>query len=148
GGKHITSETARILFDLVTELSDMKVAAGHDVSKTRMDIWSSLNRKFKVTKYALIPFESSDDAIKYMHLQINLARPSLRRKNPDMWKKSLYKPIYARANELGLSKGELYMLAYQKIPLKKPILSLTELTMRDLERLNNLLKNIKRKSIS
>jgi hypothetical protein len=146
GGKHITSETARILFDLVTELSDMKVAAGYDVSKARIEIWSSLNRKFKVTKYALIPYECSDDAIRYMHLQINMARPALRRKNPDMWKKSLYKPIYARANELGISKDELYTFAYQKIPLKKPISSLTELTMRDLERLNNLLKNLKRKS--
>ena len=66
-------------------------------------------------------------------------KTQIRRKAPDKWKQSLFKPIYARANELGISKNELYQLAQERMSLKKPINSLRDLTQRDLQKLHEIM---------
>ena len=96
------------------------------------------------TRYIGIPAQDSDRAIQWFQAQIAMARPKIRRpkirrKAPDKWKESLYKPIYARAGELGISKDELYLLAQERLAIKKPIRSLKELTQRDLQRLHHVM---------
>jgi hypothetical protein len=146
GGKYITTETAVKLSILVKELCEMKQSAGYSMAKARAEVWSSLKNRFKVTKYELIPLELGDDAINYLHTQINMAMPSIRKKDPELWKKKLYTSIYARAKTLGIEKEELYHIAYQNIPLKSPISSLKDLNMRDLKRLNTILINQHRRT--
>jgi hypothetical protein len=80
-----------------------------------------------------------DRAIQWLQAQVAMARPKIRRKAPDKWKESLYKPIYARAGELGISKDDLYLLAQERLALKRPIRSLKELTQRDLQRLHHVM---------
>jgi len=144
---YIANDIAKRISDLVSDLYDIRVAAGGDPKSTKPRIWSTLNNRYKVTSYKLIPKESGDDAVIFLYKQINLAKSSIRRKDPELWKKTLYKSIYARLKDIGIEKDELYNYAHQAIPLKKSITSLKELTMKDLDRLNQLLINLQKRSV-
>ncbi len=139
GGKHISNTVARKIQDLVKDYIDIHTTAGKDTQRAAQRIWSSLKNEFNVTSYKEIPAQDSDRAIQWLQAQVAMARPKIRRKAPDKWKESLYKPIYARAGELGISKDDLYLLAQERLALKKPIRSLKELTQRDLQRLHHVM---------
>lgn len=146
GGKHISNTTARKIQNLVNDYIDIHTEAGKDAKRAAQKIWSQLKKEFNVTSYKEIPVQESDRAIKWLHAQLSMARPKIRRKAPQKWKESLYKPIFARARDLGISKEDLYLLAYERLALKKPIQSLKELTQRDLLRLHNIMINEVRRS--
>lgn len=139
GGKHISNTTARKIQELVKEYIDIHTAAGNDAKRAGQRILSSLKNEFDVTIYKEISVEDSERVVQWLHAQVAMARPRLRRKAPDKWKQSLFKPIYARANELGISKNELYQLAQERMSLKKPINSLRDLTQRDLQKLHEIM---------
>lgn len=139
GGKHIANSTARKIQDLVKEYIDIHTAAGKDSQRAAQRIWGGLKKEFNVTTYKEISAEDSDDAIQWLYVQIAMARPKIRRKAPERWKQSFYKPIYARANELGISKEDLYAVAQARLSLKKPISSLKDLTQKNLERLHHIM---------
>jgi hypothetical protein len=139
GGRHISNTTARKIQDLVKDYIDIHMTAGKDTQRAAQRIWSSLKSEFNVTSYKEIPAPDSDRAIQWLQAQVAMARPKIRRMAPDKWKESLYKPIYARAGELGISKDDLYLLAQERLALKKPIRSLKELTQRDLQRLHHVM---------
>jgi hypothetical protein len=146
GSKHISNTTARKIKELVDEYIDIHTEAGKDPGRAAKRIWSSLKNKFDVTSYKEIPVQDSDRAIEWLHKQLWMARPKIRRKNPKKWKGSLFKAIYTRAGELRISKDELYQLAQERLSLKKPISSLKDLTQRDLRRLHNIMIREVRKS--
>jgi hypothetical protein len=146
GGKHISNMTARKVQELVKEYIDIHIAAGKGAQQAAQRIWSSLKNEFNVTSYKEISAQDSDRAIKWLHAQVAMARPKIRRKAPEKWKESLFKPIYARAGELGISKDNLYLLAQERLSLKTPIRSLKELTQRDLQRLHHIMIYEVRKS--
>ncbi len=140
GFKHISSNTtARKIQELVNEYIDIHKAAGKDTRKAAQRIWSSLKAEFNVTTYKEILVQDSDAAIQWLHTQVAMARPIIRRKAPDKWKESLFKPIYTRARVLGISKEELYQLAKNRLSLTKPISSLKELKQRDLQKLHYIM---------
>ncbi|MEW8507197.1 MAG: HNH endonuclease signature motif containing protein [Candidatus Thiodiazotropha sp.] len=139
GGKHISNATARKIQELVKEYIDLHSAAGKDSQRAAQRIWSGLKKEFNVTTYKEMSVENSEEAIQWLYAQIAMARPKVRRKNPERWKQSFYKPIYARANELGMSKEEIYEVARIHLALKKPINSLKDLTQKNLEKLHHIM---------
>jgi hypothetical protein len=139
GGKHISNTTARKILELVNEYIDIYTAAEKDSQRAAKRIWSSLKKEFDVTTYKEISSDDSDRAIQWLHAQIAMARPKIRRKAPERWKQSFYKPIYARANELGMSKEDLYAIAQTRLELKKPFGSLKDLTQKNLEKLHHIM---------
>jgi hypothetical protein len=139
GGKHISNTIARKIQELVKEYIDIHIAADKGAQQAAQRIWGRLKTEFNVTSYKEISAQDSDLAVQWLYTQIAMARPKLRRKAPEKWKKSLFKPIYARAGELGISKDDLYLLAQKRLNLKKPISSLKELTQRDLQRLHYIM---------
>ena len=139
GGKHIENATARKIQELVKEYIDLHTAAEKDPQRAVQRIWSGIKKEFNVTTYKEIPAEKSDEAIQWLYAQIAMARPKIRRKAPERWKQSFYKPIYARANELGMSKEELYAIAQTRLELKKPVRSLKDLTQKNLEKLHHIM---------
>ena len=139
GGKHISNSAARRIQELVKDYIDIHTMAGKDTQRAAQRIWSSLKNEFNVTSYKEIPAQDSDRAIQWLQAQVAMARPKIRRKAPEKWKETLFKPIYTRASELGISKDDLYLLARERLPLKKPIRSLKELTQRDLQRLHYIM---------
>lgn len=92
-----------------------------------------------MTSYKEIPLQDSDAAIQWLYAKIAMARPKVRRKDPEKWRQSFYKPIYARAGELGLHKEELYAFAADRLSLKIPIGSLKDLTQQNLEKLHRIM---------
>lgn len=139
GGKHISNSTALKLLDLLKEYLDFHIAAGKDPKKEAQKIWRKLQHEFKVTSYKEISFDRSEELIRWIQAQIAMARPKIRRKDPDLWKQSLFKPIYSRAGELGMSKPQVYAFAQERLALKKPITSLKDLTQQNLMRLHNIM---------
>jgi hypothetical protein len=139
GGKHIANSTARKIQEIVKEYIDLHTAAEKDPQRAAQRIWSSIKKEFNVTTYKEIPAEKSDEAIQWLYAQIAMARPKIRRKAPEWWKQSFYKTIYARANELGMSKEELYAIAQTRLELKKPVSSLKDLTQKNLEKLHHIM---------
>lgn len=139
GGKHISNTVARKIQELVKDYIDIHTTADNDTPQAARRIWSRLKNEFNVTSYKEIPAQKSDRAIQWLQAQLAMARPKIRRKAPEKWKESLYKPIYTRAGDLGISKDDLYLLAQERLDLKKPIRSLKELTQRDLQRLHHVM---------
>jgi len=139
GGRHIANETARKIQDLVAEYIDLNIAAGKQAKTAATKIWASLKKEFEVTSYKEIDISDSERVITWLYAQIAMQRPKLRRTNTEKWKQSFYKPIYARSNELGLSKEQLYQLAEIRLDLKKPLKSLKELTQKNLEKLHHIM---------
>ena len=139
GGKHISNETARKIQELATEYIDLNIAAGKAAKTAGAKIWASLKKQFAVTSYKEIAISDSEKAIAWLYAQIAMQRPKLRRTNTEKWKQSFYKPIYARSNELGLSKEQLYQVAEIKLGLKKPLKSLKDLTQKNLEKLHHIM---------
>ncbi len=139
GGKHITNTTARKIHALVQEYIDNHKVAEKDPSRAAQRIWGRLKKEFNVTAYKEIALEDSERAIQWLHAELAKSRPIIRRKDPALWKKSFYKPIYARTNELGMSKDELYAIAQSRLALKKPVSSLKDLTQNNLEKLHRIM---------
>lgn len=139
GGKHITNETARKIKELVDQFIELNEDAGKNPSEAAKKIWSKLKKEFNVTTYKEIGIERSKEAIDWLYAQISMMRPKVRRPNPEKWRKTYYAPIYAKSKELGITKEKLYELAKERIPLKKSISSLKDLTQRDLVKLNNII---------
>ena len=80
-----------------------------------------------------------ENVIAWLYAQLAMQRPKVRRSNPEVWRQSFYKPIYARAGELGMNKEQVYAFAKERIPLKKSIRSLKDLSQKELERLHNIM---------
>ena len=137
--KHISNETARKIQELATEYIDLNIAAGKAAKTAGAKIWASLKKEFAVTSYKEIAISDSEKAIAWLYAQIAMQRPKLRSTNTEKWKQSFYKPIYARSNELGLSKEQLYQVAEIKLGLKKPLKSLKDLTQKKLEKLHHIM---------
>ncbi len=145
GGKHISNATARRITNLVKKYTETCIMAGDDPKKSSAKIWSQLKEEFCVTTYKEIDIRDSEKAIQWLETKINMLRPRIRRKDPEAWRRSFEIPIWAMAKELGLSKPEVYTLATDKYKLKKPINSLKELTQKNLEKLYNHIRYLKKK---
>jgi hypothetical protein len=139
GGKHIANETARKIQELVKEYIDINAAAGKSAERAAQKIWKTLKNEFNVTSYKEIKIEDSENVIAWLYAQLAMQRPKVRRSNPEVWRQSFYKPIYARAGELGMNKEQVYAFAKERIPLKKSIRSLKDLSQKELERLHNIM---------
>jgi len=148
GGRHITNQTARKIRALVKEYVDMAKTADRNPAKAAQEIWGSLYRKFDVTSYKEIGIEDSDAAVVFLQSQLAQARPSIRRKDPDKWRMTFLKPIWARAREIGMSHDEVHQFATIRLQLPKPLLSLNDLTQRDLQKFHRIMISEAKKKAS
>lgn len=134
--EHITEQQSHTLKRLIDEIVEIVVSTsrtGATKSKYYPLWWTKLNNRYRVTMYKLIPKEKYEDAESWLHQQIAILRPKLRRNNNDEWKNQHYKAIYAKANSLNLSKEELYRVAMDKLELEN-ITSLKDLNDRQLKK--------------
>jgi hypothetical protein len=132
-GSILDSEALKVR-TLINELAEIDQVAGRADSHAKW--YKKLYRHFQVTSYKLIPASRAKEAIAWLQRQKAISRPKLRRRNNDMWRKSLYKGIFARMRQLGIPKDDVYHIAFEHLGLNKPISSLTELGERDLSRLH------------
>ncbi len=138
GGRHITEQEAFGIKEQITKYSNLMKEAGLDPNPA--NVWTCLYRHFQITSYREVPAGHADEAIKLIQVEIAKARPKVRRRNPEAWKKQFYTAIWAAANQLGMSKEDVYHFANEQVGPKKPISSLTELTQKQLEHLDRKIK--------
>lgn len=141
---HITQEQASVIRKLINDMVDINYKAGkykttEQKSKAYQNFWSSFKNKFNITSYHLLPKEKFTEAETWLHKQVALQRPKLRRANNPEWRKEIYTSIYARIKSLSIAKDELYDIAFQKLNLKMPISSLTELNDTNLKKLYQII---------
>lgn len=133
----ITGTQAAKIKELVKNIAEKEVIGGMDNSKAFAKTYSSLYKHMGVSSYLLIKKEHYSDAIKYLNQQNALKRSKTRRRNNKYWREDIYKAIYARARELGISKEELYTIVGNRFDTK--ITSLKELGEQKLDRLRKYL---------
>ena len=137
GPEHISPRIAAQLQDLVRKAVEQDVASGDNERSAYAKWWSKLKKRFAVATYREIPDKLGEEAVRWMKIEIAKNRSKLRRTDKTTWRNELYKGIHARARELGMSKGELYALANDR--LSKNITSLKQLGERNLKKLYNII---------
>jgi len=136
GPDHITEDQAKRLKDLVDEIAKIEIDRGTNPGRAYPSLWSQVNKRFQVTSFHLIPKALGEDAIKWLQQRRAMLRPKQRRSNPSAWRNQLYKSIWARAHELGMSDGDVYSLVRKRLGLH--VVSLTRLGEKNLNRLYNI----------
>jgi hypothetical protein len=143
---HITDKEAKQIKDKIDEIIKIRDLAGKftakdSKSKYYRQIWAELYKRYKITKYTLLPKSNFVDCMSWLQSEIAYKHtPTLRNSNNPEWRKNKYAAIHARArNELGMKKEELYLFAFQRLKLKQPIISLTDLNDTNLGKLYKIL---------
>jgi hypothetical protein len=135
--RHIDEAAAFAIKRLIDSLAEIDVLSGRPDSHSAW--FSSLYRRYRVTSYKLIPAEFAQDAIQWLRQQAPQQRSKIRRKAPDEWRQQLYKSIWSKAGRLGLEKQEVYDLAFRRLALKQPLVSLKELGEQNLKKLYDII---------
>lgn len=143
GGRHITEAEAFEIKAAVSNYSNLMKEAG--LNPNPASVWSRLYKHFKVPTYREIPFGHFEEAISIVQVETAKARPKLRRRNPQAWRNQYYAAIWAAAKNLGMEKADVYDFASQHLALATPISTLTDLTQKDLQKLDRKLKERKRR---
>jgi len=145
GPEHITSSQARKLQGLISKAVDIEAKAGIYEGNTKRlysKWWAILKRRYDVEAYQLIPAHLGDNAIAWLGQRVAMLRPKLRKTDKESWKNEHCKAIWARSkNQLGMSKGEVYALVYDKFGIK--VTSLKLLSDANLKHLYNIIMAMK-----
>lgn len=139
GGRHITDNEAYEIKEKVKKYSDLMKEAGLNANPAKL--WSRLYKHFQVASYREIPFGCADEALKIITIETAKVRPKVRRRNLEAWRKQYYNAIWAAVNQLGMQKEEVYDFAFANMELKNRIVSLKELTQKQLQELDRKLKS-------
>ncbi len=133
--KYITDEQAKTIRDFIMKIASEKTGDKQSYRHT----YNSFYNKFKITKYQLLPKDRFEEAIIWLKQQVAMNRSSLKRVDPDKWRKEMYKSIHARANELNIN---IHDYATEVLNTKTPVLSLTDLSDARLQKLYDKLYSI------
>ena len=144
--KYVSDEQAKKIKDKVDEIVRINELAGKLTSKSSTGqlyakTWNSIYKRYSITKYTLLSKVDFDDCINWLQKQIaGIHVPKLRRNDNPTWRKKRDTGIFARINELGMSKAELYQFAFERLSLKTPIFSISELKEQNLDKLYKLIR--------
>lgn len=137
---HIDDQTTYRIKELVDNLVKKEVAGGITPQAAYAKWYGVLKKRYKVTSYTLIPSHLGEEAITWLMGQAAIKRRKIQRSNIPMYRNELYSAIYARARNLGISKGELYNIVLTK--LNKRVSSLTQLNEANLKKLYQYIMGI------
>ena len=137
GPKHISPEQAARLQQLIEKAVEQDVTAGEERHASYMKWWSILKKHYAVPTYREIPRHLGEDAVSWLKQRIAMGRSKLRRPDPQEWRRQHYAAIYARASELGYSKGEVYAIAKSRLGVQ--VTSLKSLNQGNLKKLYGIL---------
>ena len=139
---HITDQQAKQIKDKVDEIVEIndkanKFKTTDSKSKFYAQTWIGIRNRYNITKYTLLPKSQFDDCMKWLQKEIAYKHVNkLRKSDNTSWKNKRYGSIYAKAqNNFGMSKEDLYQYAYDNLNLKKPIISLKDLSDVNLNKL-------------
>jgi len=100
-----------------------------------------LKDRFDVQSYREIPAALYGSALAWLNQVAAMNRPKLRRTDNAAWRNEHYRAIWARARQMGLSKGDVYGLVLNR--LEKQVTSLKQLGEQSLHRLYEIVMNLR-----
>ncbi|HUU97382.1 MAG TPA: hypothetical protein VM487_16730, partial [Phycisphaerae bacterium] len=137
GPQHLSAEQARNIQTRVEEIVQLEAESGRERNYKKW--WGKLKTHFRVPTYREIASAQYEDVIAWLQQQVALLRPKLRRTNNPKWRNSLYKGIWARAREVGMSKEEVHAFAGSVLAMDAPPDSLSDLGERNLKKVHDAL---------
>jgi hypothetical protein len=138
GPEHLSAEQARNIQTRVEEIVQLEAESGREPNYKKW--WGKLKSHFRVPTYREIASAQYEEVIAWLQQQVALLRPKLRRTNNPEWRNSLYKGIWARAREVGMSKDEVHAFATSELQLDAPLESLKDLGERNLKKVYEALR--------
>ena len=133
--EHITNKEAQKIQSLIASIAEKEVLGGMDRGKAHAKWHKVLQKRYEITSYHLVPAHLGASAISWLQQQFAIKKTKLKRN--DNGKNELYKGIWARSRQLGLSKGEVYNIVEAK--LGKKVSSLTNLGEQSLKKLYQII---------
>ena len=128
--------------DLIRALDKTDQMAGKPVSYGG---WMArLKNRYKVESYRKLTVPEATDAVSWLKQELGRKLPSLRRTDHGEWARRVMTAIWAAARELGMDHNRVHAYATEYLEPKKPIRSLKELGERDLEKLRDRLRRMRR----
>jgi hypothetical protein len=138
GPGSVTPAQAKKIKDGIDKLVELEFTAGDpDKAKLYKKWWGMLQKRYQVTSYKEIRADLGDEAVKWLQQLAAKNRPKLRRADNAMWRNEHYKAIWAKARNLGLSKGDVYHIVAERFG--KSVTSLKSLGEQDLKKLYHIL---------
>lgn len=131
--RHITSEQAVKIKDLIDELVDMDASAGKEKGRSYGMWWKLFNNQFKINTYRELPREAFEAGVLFLRTAKARNLPKIRRKDNELWRRKHYSSIFGTAKGMGWSDEDIRQFASTK--LKKRVASLTDIGEQDLSRL-------------
>lgn len=132
--RHITSEQAVKIEDLIDELVDMDASSGKDKGRSYGMWWKMFNNEFKIATYRELPRASFDEAVLFLRQAKARSLPKIRRKGNELWRRKHYATIFCIAKKgMGWTEDEVHQFPSTK--LKKQVTSLSDIGKQDLARL-------------
>ena len=139
GPEHITEEQAFKIQQQISKVAELDRVSG----QPSYGRWQNkLKKTFKVTSYKLIARADYPAVVSWLQQQAAILRPKLRRTDNERWRNEFYTAIYAKANELGMQKRDVYDLAEKRLKLPGPINSLKDLGEQKLERFYRMMQQL------
>ena len=131
--RHLAREQRTALLQVIHKLAERMPAANGRPNLAA--VHRMLQRRYGVASYLLIQHGCYADALQFLQRQRVIRRAGLARTNPAAFARDLFRSIYARAGELGWSRGTVYAFAQTELSLGRPVTSLKQLTPPQLQML-------------
>jgi hypothetical protein len=123
--RHLAREQRARLLTLIHEVAERM--AGENGQPNLGAVHHLLQRRFAVSSYLLIPRERYAEALSFLQQQRAMRRGVLRRRNPDAFRRDLFRAVFSRATEIGWPRQKVYAFAQSQLDLKRPVTSLKQL---------------------
>jgi len=100
--------------------------------------WGHFKSALHVEKYEELPSVRMGEAERWYRMQRAKQTSGLKAKAPDEWRRERITAIKAAMGQLGVTKENYYPDLSRRLKMKKPFVSVKDLTKRDLQRVYNL----------
>lgn len=96
--------------------------------------WTIFKKRFGLNRYEELEATQFDEAKSWYQQQRAILTRGLKNKAPDAWRNARYAAIKQAMQALGVSNDFYYPQVTERLKLRRPFTSLTQLTKRDLDR--------------
>ncbi|ENS5447412.1 hypothetical protein ACE1QC_002275 [Morganella morganii] len=138
--EHITSAQARRIQEIVKALAEKEAASGISTRQAFAKWYNAIRKRYDVPSYHLIPNYLGEEAIKWLQQNSAIKRKTTPSSKASV-KNEYYAAIWARAKQVGMTKGDVYHIVNER--LGKTITSLTSLSEDNIKKLYEIIMRMK-----
>ncbi len=132
----LTSEECREVQNMIKALVDL--TTGMTTGAAFAMWWERFKKNFALEKYEELPSARMEDARKWYRAVAGIEKRKHKTRAPARWQGERITAIKSVMSSLGRKKEDYYPEISRRLKMKKPFVSLKDLTKTDLERVYNL----------